>query len=183
MRLNNRLVTFDLTLFRTETEADLAEAETPQDAEPKKKKSKLPLLIGVVLAVVLGGGGFYATYSGLLFGHAEKEHPAEEKPDPLPEISFVPIEPIVVSLGAQSTNQHLRFTAQLEVAKSYSEEVVLLMPRILDVLNGYLRAVEVAELEDPSAMARLRAQMLRRVQIVTGEGRVRDLLVTEFVLN
>ncbi|MFL9503735.1 flagellar basal body-associated FliL family protein [Rhodopseudomonas palustris] len=41
----------------------------------------------------------------------------------------------------------------------------------------------MAEIEDPSAMARLRAQMLRRVQIVTGEGRVRDLLITEFVLD
>jgi len=57
------------------------------------------------------------------------------------------------------------------------------MPRILDVLNSYLRAVAITDLEDPTAMARLRAQMLRRVQIVTGEGRVRDLLVTEFVLN
>ena len=32
-------------------------------------------------------------------------------------------------------------------------------------------------------LVRLRAQMLRRVQMVTGEGRVRDLLITEFVLN
>jgi len=30
---------------------------------------------------------------------------------------------------------------------------------------------------------RIRAHLLRRIQIVTGEGRVRDLLVTEFVLN
>ena len=49
--------------------------------------------------------------------------------------------------------------------------------------NSYLRAVAITDLEDPSAMTRLRAQMLRRVQIVTGEGRVRDLLVTEFLLN
>ena len=62
-------------------------------------------------------------------------------------------------------------------------EVVLLKPRILDVMNGYLRAVEVQELADPHALVRLRSQMLRRIQIVTGEGRVRDLLVTEFVLN
>jgi flagellar FliL protein len=183
MRLNNRLVTFDLFLPGTAKEAPVAEAETPQDAEPKKKTSKLPILIGLVLAVLLGGGGFYATYSGLLFGQESEAHAAEEKPDPLPEIAFVAIEPIVVSLGPGSSSEHLRFTAQLEVAKSYADEVGLLMPRILDVLNGYLRAVEVAELEDPSAMARLRAQMLRRVQIVTGEGRVRDLLVTEFVLN
>jgi flagellar FliL protein len=59
----------------------------------------------------------------------------------------------------------------------------MLMPRILDVLNTYLRAVDVRDLEQPAAIARLRAQMLRRIQVVTGEGRVRDLLITEFILN
>lgn len=161
----------------------MADAEQPQDAEPKKKKSKLPLIIGVVLFLLMGGGGFYATYSGLLFGHAEEGHAQEETPNPLPEIAFLPVEPVVISLGPDSTSRHLRFTSQLEVAKAYAEEVTILMPRILDVLNSYLRAVSVQDLEDPSAMTRLRAQMLRRVQIVTGEGRVRDLLVTEFVLN
>jgi flagellar FliL protein len=69
------------------------------------------------------------------------------------------------------------------VPSAYAGEVAMLKPRILDVLNGYLRAVDPAELEDPAALVRLRAQMLRRIQIVTGEGRVRDLLVTEFVMN
>lgn len=57
------------------------------------------------------------------------------------------------------------------------------MPRIADVLNTYLRAVEVRDLEAPAATVWLRAQMLRRIQVVAGEGRVRDLLITEFVLN
>jgi flagellar FliL protein len=77
----------------------------------------------------------------------------------------------------------LRFTAQVEVAAGSEADVTLLKPRILDVLNSYLRAIDIASIEDPQAMARLRAQMLRRVQVVTGEGRVRDLLITEFVLN
>jgi len=58
-----------------------------------------------------------------------------------------------------------------------------LKPRIVDVLNGYLRAVTFAEMADPNALARLRGQMLRRIQVVTGEGRVKDLLIMEFVLN
>jgi flagellar FliL protein len=161
----------------------MAEAEEPQEAAPKKK-SKLPLILGVVLALVLGGGGFYATYSGLLFGAAKEEVAAEDHAvSALPDIAFVPIEPVVISLGAAAQNAHLRMTAQLEVAKPHEAEVVLLMPRVLDVLNGYLRAVEVTQLEDPTALVRLRSQMLRRIQIVTGDGRVRDLLITEFVLN
>ena len=161
----------------------MAEADAPQGAEPKKK-SKKPLILGLVLALLLGGGGFYAAWSGLILAPAAPDRAGEEeKPGPLPDIAFVPIEPVVISLGPGSSSSHLKFTAQLEVAASHAAEVTLLMPRILDVLNSYLRAVAVAELEDPAAMARLRAQMLRRVQIVTGEGRVRDLLVTEFVLN
>src|SRR5690606_3992597 len=163
-------------------EAAVAEAEAPQDAEPKKK-SKLPLILGLVLALVLGGGGFYVTWSGLLSGESEPAPAEEDKPGPPPDIVFVPIDTVVISIGRGGSASHLKFTAQLEVAKAYAGEVTLLMPRILDVLNSYLRAVAVTDLEDPSAMARLRAQMLRRVQIVTGEGRVRDLLVTEFVLN
>ncbi len=160
----------------------MADAELPQDAVPKKR-SKLPLVIGLVLALGLGGGGFYATWSGLLFAPAE-DHPMEEPAvAALPDVEFVPVDPIVISLGPGAQSNHLRFTAQLEVAHGHSEEVSHLLPRILDVLNGYLRAVEMAELEDPASLVRLRAQMLRRIQIVTGEGRVRDLLITEFVLN
>jgi flagellar protein FliL len=159
----------------------LAEPEQAPEAAPKKK-SKLPMIIGLVLALVLGGGGFYAAFSGIILGTGDT-HATEDEVTALPDIAFVPIDPVVISLGAASQSRHLRFTAQLEVAGPHSAEVTLLMPRILDVLNSYLRAVEVAELEDPSALVRIRAQMLRRIQIVTGEGRVRDLLITEFVLN
>lgn len=159
----------------------MADPDAPADVAPKKK-SKLPLILGVVLALILGGAGFYATVSGLILGTTDADAP-EIAVAALPDIAFVPLESLVISLGAAAQSRHLRFTAQLEVAAAHSAEVALLQPRILDVLNGYLRAVEVAELEDPSALVRIRAQMLRRIQIVSGEGRVRDLLITEFVLN
>jgi flagellar protein FliL len=153
----------------------------PTVEEPPKKRSKKPLLIGLVLALMLGAGGFYATFTGLLFGHAV-EHAAPGAED-LPDIAFVPVEPVVISLGGAAQGRHLRFTSQIEVEAAYTADVTLLLPRILDVLNGYLRAIEVAELEDPAALVRMRAQLLRRIQVVTGQGRVRDLLITEFVLN
>lgn len=149
----------------------------------QKPRSKRPMLLGIVLALLLGGGGFYAAFSGLVLGHADSHADAGAAPSPLGGIAFVPLETMVVSLGPDSGSEHLRFTAQVEVVDSAVADVTLLTPRILDVLNSYLRAIDTAEIEDPQAMARLRAQMLRRVQIVTGEGRVRDLLITEFVLN
>lgn len=157
----------------------MAEAEA-SETEGKKKRSKLPLVLGGVLAVLLGAGGFFATYTGLI-GGGGASHAAVPKESET--IAFVPIQPLVIPLGPQANARHLRFTGDLEVAKGGEGEILHLMPRILDVLNSYLRAVEVTEFNDPPALARLRAQMLRRVQIVTGEGRVRDLLITEFVLN
>ncbi|UOA28807.1 flagellar basal body-associated FliL family protein [Pseudosulfitobacter sp. DSM 107133] len=152
--------------------------------EPPKKASKLPLILGVVLALIGAGGGFYATFSGLFLGsesHAEEE--AKPEIEGLPDVAFVPVEPMVVSLIPGAGNQHLRFRANLEVPSQYQEDVTLLLPRVVDVLNGYLRALELRDLQNPSSLTRLRAQMLRRIQIVTGEGRVSDLLIMEFVLN
>lgn len=165
----------------------MAEQETPETQEGEedpKKRSKLPLLIGIVLALAGGGGGFFAVQSGMILG-------AEQVPDtavevellPIESVSFVEIDPILVSLGSRSSNDYLRFRAQLEVRPGSEEDVRALLPRVVDVLNGYLRAVAVAQLEKPSALVGLRAQMLRRVQVVVGPGHVNDLLIMEFVLN
>lgn len=159
----------------------MAEDAVPQEAAAKKT-SKKPVLIGLVLALLLGGGGFYATWSGLVLGGGEAHSSADPVAE-LPAIAFVPLEPLVITLGSGRDNRHLRFTSQLEVAEDQVAEVTKLQPRIVDVLNGYLRALDVRELDDPAALVRMRAQLLRRIQIVTGNGRVRDFLVTEFVLN
>ena len=57
------------------------------------------------------------------------------------------------------------------------------MPRIRDTLNTYLRAVEEEDLMRPSGMARLRAQMLRRLQLAAPDAEISDILITDFVLN
>lgn len=156
------------------------------------KPSKVPLILGVILALLGGSGGFYAVQSGWIDFTGSSQEAGREKametedsfPDlPLPDVSFVEIPPLVVSLGPGSTGQHLKFRASLEVPKDHEAEITSIIPRIQDVLNGYLRALETKDLEAQGALIRLRSQMLRRVKLVTGEGRVSDLLVLEFVLN
>lgn len=164
----------------------MAQAAEPVSDVTGKGGAK-PLLFGLLAGLLLGGGAFAAVYLGYfdpsaLLGGKEAEAGAAAAPSHS-DIGFVPMEPIVISLPRGAPAKHLRFTGQLEVVPAHAEEVTSLMPRILDVLNTYLRAVEPADLEQPAATVWLRAQMLRRVQVVTGEGRVRDLLITEFVLN
>ncbi len=98
----------------------MSEAKVQSDGEPVRKgKSKL-LLVAGVLALVAGGGGFYAVYSGLLVlpfiggGGGEGAHetasagPGGEAEDHAPALdsfepgAFVHLEPLIVTLGPQS---------------------------------------------------------------------------------
>ncbi|MCA8882432.1 MAG: flagellar basal body-associated FliL family protein [Rhodobacteraceae bacterium] len=182
---------------------EVAVAET--DAEPPKKKSKLPLLAGIVLALALGGGGFYAVYSGMILGGGDSHAAADGHAAPaadhgdghgdgqggdavgsviaLPDVAFVELQPLMVGLAMSDPPRQLRLEAHLEVSPAYASDVQKMMPRIMDVMNSYLRAVEVHDLSEPAALLRIRAQLLRRIQVVTGEGRVRDLLVTSFLIS
>jgi flagellar FliL protein len=147
----------------------------------KRRPGRKALIAGSVLALVAAAGGYLAVAAGFL-PLSGPEAPKEEARAPL-DVAFLPVDPMIISIGRGGLARHLRFEAQLEVDPARAPEVVTLMPRVVDVLNGYLRAVDVSDLEDPASLVRLRAQMLRRVQIVTGEGAVRDLLVMEFVVN
>jgi flagellar FliL protein len=153
--------------------------EGAQEAPPKGKKKLILVSLGLALAGA--GGGYFAAQSGLLPMRSYKAAP--EAAMPVATAAFVPIDPIVISLGSSGPNRHLSFRGQLEVPAETVAEVTGLMPRIVDVLNSYLRAVDVREFDSPHGLVRLRSQMLRRVQIIVGDGKVDDLLVMEFVLN
>lgn len=181
----------------------MAEEETSEeDEDGPKKKSKLPLILGVVLAAVGGGGGFFAVSSGMILAPPPPEEsemaegeeiepttaeaaaaaalakPADDGP-----VAFVALDPLLIALAPAGASKVLRFTAQLEVTPDTQAEVEAMLPRIVDVLNSYLRAVALSDLQDPTALARLRGQMLRRVQVVAGPNMVRDLLIMEFVVT
>lgn len=148
--------------------------------EQPAKSSKLPLIIGLVLAIAGGAAGFLLLPGLLNAPHVEAEsHPAPA----LSKHGFLELEPILVSLGPMSASRQLKFHAQLEVTEGMEPEVSAQIPRIIDVMNTYLRAVQTGDFEDPTILYKLRAQLLRRIQIVLGEGRVRDLLIMEFILN
>ncbi len=173
----------------------MAEAAEPvaQDAPASAKKGSKVLLFGLVAGGLLGGAAFYAVYSGLVplpWDAAPPELEAEAgiepidaaRPEPLPA-AFVPLDTMVISLAPEASARHLKITLQLDIDVEDREAITAVVPRITDVLNTFLRAVDPSMLEEPRAMARLRAQMLRRVQLVAPPGGVRDVLIQEFVLD
>ena len=176
----------------------MSEANDGTEDEPVRKgKSKL-LLVAAVLALGAGGGGFYAVYSGMLalpfLGGGEGGHETAgagpggeagghaEAAGPFEPGAYIHLEPLIVTMGPQSESKHLKITLAIEVEPGREAEVEAVKPRVIDILNGFLRAVDEREFELPRSMERLRAQMLRRIELVTPKGAVRDLLIQEFVL-
>ena len=159
-----------------------AAADAPPEA---KKSSKMPLILGMVAALAGGGGGFYAAFSGMILTpeSADAKTAAKSEQGAVPDIAFVEVEPMTISISPSAQGRQLRFRALLEVPAVYAPDVEKLLPRVVDVMNGYLRAVELGDIESAAALTRLRAQLLLRVQIVAGPGHVNDLLIMEFVLN
>lgn len=162
--------------------------DAPDEAPPKP--SKLPLVIGLVLAITMGAGGFFATKSNLLPTFSKTKnveveaHSAYDSHAPsAADVAFIPIPEVTISLGSKHTNRHLFFLANLEVPQENLKEITHLVPRILDVFNSYLRAIDPADLEKPNALFTIRAHLLRRVQIIAGNDKINDLLVLKFMLK
>lgn len=159
---------------------------TEIDAGEKKKSSKTWVLASVALALLGGGTGYLVSYSGLLPNSGQVQTENDEIPKATTEheheTGFVVVDPLSISLG-QRSGLNLRIRLQLEIKERHRAEVEKVMPRIIDVLNSYLRAIDPDELEEKAVLERLRSQMLRRVQVVTGSEQVRDLLVMEFLVS
>ena len=149
------------------------------DPEPTPRRRRiLPMLAGVLGAILLGAGGFHAVSTGLILA------PESVRPPPVSQdFAHLPIESVTITLPEGSNARFLRFSGQIEVAAGSLADMQRLHPRFLDMINTYLRAVDVPDLTEPGAILRLRAQILRRLQVIAGDGHVRDLLITEFVLN
>jgi flagellar FliL protein len=161
-----------------------ADDKNASEESTPKKKSKLFLIL--ILLVLLGaGGGGAIGYLGLIDLSGGKDKSTDVAVD-LPSIentAFVVLPQLIVPLGEAAKAHHLRAQLSVETTKEYAERVEQLKPRLIDMLNTYLRAVEESELIEPSRFQRLQLQILRRAKLVAGDEAVKNILIQEFVLQ
>ena len=156
----------------------MSQIADPALAAPRKRRA-MPVVLGVLMLALGAGAGFALMRNPGMISFGDHGDSAST----YTTLSYVALDPVVVNLPRASGRQLLRFTASLEVDPARHAEVEMIRPRIIDVMNSYLRAVDPADFEQQGILAQLRGQLLRRVQVVAGPGRVRDLLVIEFILN
>lgn len=154
---------------------------TGEAPEPARKKSLLrPVLLGFLGALLLGALAFYAVFSGLILTNQDLAKPGKAA---VADTVFLALDPITISPPPQRGARFVRLGVQIEVARTSQAEMSRLEPRFVDMINTYLHAVDLDDLRQPAALIKLRSQLLRRFQLIAGEGHLRDILITEFIID
>ncbi|MCG8380140.1 MAG: flagellar basal body-associated FliL family protein [Proteobacteria bacterium] len=162
--------------------------ENEQDEAPPRKSAFKGLLFSALSVIVLAGAALGVVYlspfgdnkcSPASSDYAQNQHLTKGYDD----IKFVNLEPLVITLGPNADAEFLKISVSIETTQDHVKAAKHLQPRFRDVLNTYLRAIDENDLVEPAAMTRIRAQMLRRLQVAASREVVTDLLITDFVLN
>ncbi len=168
-------------------EKDKGEAQTGAGAKDKKKSSVFGKLI---LPVVLAMTSFSTVYvlpraetptnvpSALAKPQTDGE--ADTQAEPVVTV-FIDLEPFTVSL--QGRSRILRLNITLESPQNSAEFIDPKDPRLRDAFMGYLSALGMAQIEDAAFLVRLRAQLTRRANFVLGQGNVKNILITDFMVR
>ena len=171
----------------TETLDDAVDEIAAQPARRKVSGKRLVLFAILPLLMLAGGGAaLYVTgIFGQLFGASD-----EEEQEIVIEHEYTPgiyhdLPDILVNLASAGRQQSvLRLKVSLELASERVRgDVDLLLPRIIDNFQIYLRGLTLDELRGSAGLHRLREELLRRVSAEMPGDAVRDVLFREMLVQ
>ena len=180
------------------------------EAEGAPAKKKLPLLFIIIPAalVVLGGGGGAAFFlmqpkaEAAEGGHAAPEKKkdggghgaaADGEADPAlgvisdgPDgVVFYTLPDMVVNIqapGGRPTFLKLKLTLEMH-DHALAEHLQAEMPRMQDMFQTFLRELRPDDLAGSAGSFQLRAEILRRVNLIAAPGKVDAVLIEEMLVN
>ena len=169
-------------------------------AEPAgKKKSKLPLLLSVL--VLVGGAGAASWYLGVLpFGrhddrHAEAtaaieeggeggghgEHGAKAEKGPGPILA---LETFIANLADESGSRYLKATFQVEfLGAAVPPDVNARLPQIRDLILTLLSSKTFDDVRTAEGKQQLREEIIGRINQVLDRDAVKAVYFTEFIVQ
>ena len=167
--------------------ADIADLGEEPKGRSKKKLIIMILLPLLVLGLVGGGLVFMGIVKlpGSGDAHAEEKHEEPEKHEVAQAPTFFDVPDLLVNLNStgKRTN-YLKIRVSLELAKA--EDAAVLQqraPRLIDNFQIYLRELRIADLQGSAGLARLREELLRRVNAAVEPVKVRDVLFREMLVQ
>ena len=184
----------------------MSDEEQNQARPAPRKKGRMRLLVMLLVLLLLAGGGGAAAYFLLLKSHAPEEGAAEgeatahkiaivpEPEEPLPPALYANVPDVLANL--QSDDKRPAFVRLgLAIAftdpglkgeaehKAFEEKINEEMPRVVNILQAYLRSLSVDDFQGSAATYALHKQLLLRVKTVLPDEPVQDVLIRGVLLQ
>lgn len=171
----------------TDLEPGADEALGDGDDEPprKKKLSGKRLTLFVILPLLLFGGGGTAAYFGGLLGPLLGEGSDEASKREAKPVIYYDLPELLVNLNSVGKrNSFLRLKVSLEIEDADAvERLDLLLPRIIDNFQVYLRELRLDDLNGSAGLFRLKEELLLRVNAAVTPVRINDVLFREMIVQ
>lgn len=180
----------------TGKEKDAEDGEADEGAGVKQgfiKKllgnKKMLIIAAAVLAVVLGGGGAGVWF--FLFNSkpdaAKTKMAAAHSNVPIvpPKVAFFDMPDVVVNIQSpDGSPAYLKLSVALELRSADEEPgLKVLIPRVVDQFQSYLRELRVGDLQGSESVLRLKEELLRRINVAAAPYPVRDVLLKEMIVQ
>lgn len=151
--------------------------------EEKKGKNGMKIIILVVISFFIIAGGItvflFLTESGRHMAGLDKKKEGKEEKEISPEtLTFYKMPELMVNLvPAGKKTPFLRLGIKLELPNAEAQKTIdLLLPRVIDQFQMYLRELRMEDIEGSAGIHRLREELLKRVNAVSAPLKVKDVL-------
>ncbi len=152
--------------------------EGAEESAPKKSNKKMMMIIIIaVVAVALAAGGFFLVPK-LLGGKEKKEEIKSE------EGAMFSLEPFVVNLNDPGGPKFLKVSIQLELAgPALMEKAKQKSPQLRDAVITLLTSKSSESLFPPEGKLQLKDEINARMNQVLGANTVKNVYLTDFVMQ
>jgi flagellar FliL protein len=139
------------------------------------------LIAGVALALTAAGVAATQFLPKVMAVGSAAAQTAQDAGKPV----FLDVPEMSLTMPNDGQPKQLRIKLSLELGRTAAglPSPDQVMPRIYDSLLTYLRTAHEDELSGSLALDRLRGDLLRRLDLVLGDGTVRDVLITNLVIG
>ena len=154
------------------------QAEESVQEVPKKGKGKKLILI-IVIATLLVGGGVAYTFLGGKLKKTETAETGSKKDKPK---VLIPLDPFVLNLAEQG--RYLKVSIQLELSDPTSQEAVKSrLPLIRDAVITLVSSKSAESISSPEGKFQLKDELLLRANQAMEKDVFKNLYFTDFVMQ
>jgi len=168
----------------SDTDIDFEEGDEEDGGKKKLSGKVIVLFIALPALVVIGGivGGLFAF--GILGGGDEEGADTAMVEEAEPPV-FYDMPEFLVNISTDSgPTRYLKMRVSLEIPNTdILSEIELLMPRVVDGFQVYLRELRPEDLEGSAAIVRMKEELLRRLNLAVEPHEVRDVLFKEVIVQ